>query len=208
MVNNMDKKMMILACLIIAAVMILPQTASARKGVGIVWDTETEIVTEGSTRCIGYGVYNPWEEDVTAILSISDELKDVVTEEESETKLIEAGTMHDNAVPIEFCFTIPKIYEEDCLLPGFFCEQTCEQPEIAYDGSIVAMEQIEGSAGGAAGSATSLGVSVPLKLKVRCDAHPRDWSLAFVIIIVVILIIIGLYLRKLHKSHKSRKKKK
>jgi hypothetical protein len=195
------KNRSILIVISMIALMLAPM-ALARKGVGVVWDTETEIVVEGSTHCVQYGIYNPWDEDVTALLSVSDELKDIIIKEESESKLITGETMHDMAVPIEFCFDIAKVYEEDCLIGGLICEQTCGEEQVIYEGKIVAMEGSTGGGGGAAGSATALGVSVPLKLKVRCFQHARDWTIVYVTVLIVALLIVGymLYKRKPKKK--------
>lgn len=184
------KKMMYISVLIFVFILMLSPIVLARKGVGLVWDTETEIVSEKSKHCVQYGIYNPWEEDVTAILSVSNELKEVITKEESESKFIKAGTTHDIAVPIEFCFEIAEIYSEDCLVGSVICEQKCEEPEVVYEGKIVAMEEPTGEVEGGAGSATSLGVSVPLKLKVKCNPHAREWTLVYVVVIVIALILI------------------
>ncbi len=173
------------------------QPAFARKGVGIAWSTETEMVTEGSTKCIRYGIYNPWDEDINVTLSVSSELKSVITKEESETKLIKSGTSHNNAVPVEFCFEIAKVYEENCLIDSVLCEQNCEEPEVSYEGKIMVMEKQEGgNVTGTTGSATSLGVSVPLKLRVKCNQHPRDWTLVYVVVIVISIMLIALILHR------------
>jgi len=174
--------------------------ASARKGVGIVWSTESEVVDELSTTCITYGLYNPWDEDVYAVLDVSDELKVAVTEKEAEPKLISAGTSHQNAVPVELCFVTAKAYEEDCLVDGIICEQQCKQAEVDYEGKVEANERPTGTAGGTAGSVTSLGVSVPLRLKVRCVPHPRDWTVVYAAIIIVAVIAIALLMRR--RRHK------
>ena len=174
----------------------LTQVSLARKGVGIVWDTETEIVNEDSVHCVQYGVYNPWDEDVTAVLSVSKELKDVIVMEESESKYIAAETFHNKSVPIEFCFRIAKIYSEDCIMGSTLCEQTCSEEQVEYEGKIIAMEKAGGMTGGSAGSATALGVSVPLKLRVKCVPHPRDYGPIYVVVIIIALILLGMVLAK------------
>jgi uncharacterized membrane protein len=184
----------ILLCILISS------TVFARKGVGIVWDTETEIVTENTLHCIQYGIYNPWEEDVTASLGVSSELQGIIVNQQSESKLIKAGTNNDVAVPIEFCFKVAKVYNEDCLVGGLVCEQTCSGDEITYDGKIMATEGSTGSSAEAAGSSTTLGVSVPLKLRVKCTPHPRDWTLVYVVIIIIVVILILLILYKKQKN--------
>lgn len=180
------KKRCLLAILLIIALLFIP-TAMARKGVGIVWNTETEIVDAGSTHCVEYGVYNPWDESVNVELTVSDELKDIVMSQESEVKLVQADTTHDKAVPVEFCFKVADVYEEHCLLGAALCEQKCDQEQKIYEGTIQAAEKSQGSPE-SSGSSTALGVSVPLKLKVRCTPHPMDWSELYILIIVLALI--------------------
>ncbi len=194
------------AFIVILAVLLLPAMSVARKGVGVVWDTEIEIVNEDSVHCVQYGIYNPWEEDVTALLSVSDELKEVIVSEKSEAKLINAGTTHKEAVPIEFCFQIANIYPEDCLVGNFICEQKCSDEEVSYSGKIVAMEKPGTSTG--SGSATSLGVSVPLKLRVRCSPYPRDWTMVYIAVAVISIILIVLILRKRKAPAKTAAAKK
>lgn len=183
--------------ILVLLIVFLSFTVQARKGVGLVWDTQTAIVYENSEHCVRYGIYNPWEDDVNAILSVSDELKDVIINEDSEEKLITAGTFHEYAVPMEFCFKIAKTYEEDCWIPGLFCKQECNIDPVQHEGKVIAMEApSEGGSGSIAGSATSLGVSVPLKLKVKCKEHAREMTPLYILIIVIVLIIIGTILWK------------
>lgn len=180
------KKRCLLAIIFLIALLFIP-TVMARKGVGIVWNTETELVDAGSTHCVEYGVYNPWDESVNVELTVSDELKDVVLSQESEVKLVQADTTHDKAVPVEFCFKVADVYEKDCLLGAALCEQRCDQEQVVFEGTIQASEKSERSPE-SSGSSTALGVSVPLKLKVRCTPYPRDWTALYILIIVLALI--------------------
>ncbi len=197
------KKRVYIAVLILLMVMSLSQVAFARKGVGIVWTTETEIVNEGASHCIGYGIYNPWDEDVTATLSVSDELKGIITKEDTDPKFVPAETYHDQAIPVEFCFKLARVYARDCLIGGMLCEQTCSEPQVEYSGSILAVEEQTGGATGT-GSATSLGVSVPLKIKVGCNAHARDYTPVYVVVIIIALLLIGWILYKKQKSNANK----
>lgn len=183
------KRRVSILVLFIAFTLILSPAVFARKGVGIVWNTETEIVNENSKHCIEYGVYNPWEEDVKARLGVSAELEKVIVKQESEVKLIKAGTTNDIAVPVEFCFKIAEVYSKDCLFGNFICEKRCEEPGVSYEGKVMAMEEAEkGEA--VMGSATALGVAVPLKLKVKCTPYPRDYTLVYAVVIIICLILI------------------
>jgi hypothetical protein len=200
----MKKRIIFLVLMVLLVVIVLSQVGFARKGVGLVWTTESEVVQEGTKHCVEYGIYNPWDEDVTAVLSVSGELENVITKKESETTFIKAGTSHTDAEPIDFCFKVAKIYEKDCIM-GMLCKQTCEDPIVEYEGKIVAEEEATGETGGTAGSTTSLGVSVPLKLRVSCEAHDRNWTLLYVavIILALIAILVVFYSKKEKKEELS-----
>ena len=169
----------------------------ANKGVGIVWSTESELVKENELHCIDYGIYNPWDEDVTAVLSVSDELKPVIAKSVTEPQFIEARTTNENAKQMEFCFKVGKQYEEDCLMPLVGCKQTCEQPQVSYDGKVIVIEDKEGESSGT-GSTTSLGVSVPLNIRVACEEHGRDFTLVYIVVVIIILIILGIIFLRRH----------
>ena len=180
--------------------------ASARKGVGIVWMTQTEIVNENSMHCVQYGVYNPWDEDVKIGLSVSNELKDLVDEQKSEVKTVPANTMPDNPVPIEFCFKIKDVYPKECIL-GTLCKQTCEGNDVVYEGKVQAIETPDNENTGT-GSKASIGVSVPLKLKVKCVPGDRDWTALYILLIIIALAVIGYVVyQKVTKSKGKRRKK-
>ena len=181
----------------VVVALLLSVNGSARKGVGIKWMTETEMVSENTQHCIEYGIYNPWDEDVRVYLSVSGELTGVITSEHSDPKLVPGDTSHTEAVPVNLCFTVSKVYKDNCMLGPFMCEQTCDVDEVSYNGKIVAVEAPHGDI--ATGSATGLGVSVPLTLKVRCQSFGTDWTFIYVVVIVIILVLIGLVLRKRKK---------
>lgn len=196
----MNSRKLVLIALLMCLVM-APQGALASKGVGIVWSTQTEIVSENARHCITYGVYNPWDEDVTAILTVSDALKPVVVGEESTPTFLPAYTMHQDAEQVQLCFYVPKVYTDDCLVGNMlFCEQTCTEPQVTYDGEVIVMEAQTAGPGGAMGSATAMGVSAPLTLKVACNEYPRDYTI--IIVVVVGAAAVGGY------YYYSRRKKK
>ncbi|MBD3262798.1 hypothetical protein GF374_00270 [Candidatus Woesearchaeota archaeon] len=195
------KKIILVAILALVFMITIPQAVSARKGVGIVWGTETVIVSENSVHCVEYGLYNPWDEDVLASLTVDGDLKQVVENEESETKLIKANTLHDDAIPVELCFKIKEVYEKDCAVGEFLlCEQDCDCEQVSYSGEISVIEEGNKITGGFAGSKTALGVTVPLKLKVKCEEY-KDYASAYVIVIAIVLMLIGLTLYKRRKKH-------
>ncbi len=190
----MRSKIAIAFVTLVLCALLLSVSGSAKKGVGIKWLTEKEMVTENAEHCIEYGTYNPWDEDVYVYLSVSGDLKEVITSEHSEPVFVPAETSSSDALPVKICFTVSKVYQDDCWLGPFLCEQTCQQDEVSYEGQVVAMEAPGGNVG--TGSATALGVSVPLRLRVRCNPFDRDWTLLYVIVIIVVLILIGLFYRK------------
>lgn len=192
------KRNIALALVTIAVVaLLLSGTGNARKAVGMKWFTELEMVSENSQHCVEYGVYNPADEDVNVYLSVTGELSDVIVSEHSEPKLVPAGTASADAIPVQLCFTVAKVYQDDCLLGPLLCEQTCSVEEVSYSGQVASMEAPSGEVG--TGSATALGFSVPLTLRVKCNSFARDWTLVYVIVIVLVLILIGLFYRKKKK---------
>jgi hypothetical protein len=201
---------------LVMSMLFLFQGVDARKGVGIKWETEREIIGQGETYCVKYGLYNPWDEDVYTLLGVSDEFKPIISSETSDAKLIKAGTFHADAVPVQLCFKIANnIYKQDCLTGSLICEQKCEETPKIYTGKILAMEKSEGTTSGTAGSTTTLGVSVPLTLEIRCDKHPRDFTIVYATIIVIVCGLIAWILFRRHKRkntskvvvNKSKKKK-
>ncbi len=177
----MDNKIITALMVVMLAAAVLPVQTQA---VGILWTTEKEMVNEMSPHCIEYGVYNPSSEDANVKLSVSESLKDVVQGENSHIKFVQAGTKHNDAVVVELCFQVPKVYEADCIAGDFLCEQSCTQDEVSFTGEIMAIEMTDNNAGGM-GSATTVGASVPLTLRVKCNPYGRDWSPVYIVVVVV-----------------------
>ncbi|MCP3682824.1 MAG: hypothetical protein GY861_09060 [bacterium] len=191
----MQIKIKILIILALIFCMIIPQAAVARKNVGLIWDTQTEIVFEGSTHCTQYGVYNPWDEDVNVVLSVSEELKDVIRAENSDGEFVPTRTLHENSIPIEFCFKVANVYEKDCLIGDFFCKKTCGEDDLAFEGKVIAMEKTETK------EKIPLGVSVPIIIKVKCEGEYTDLSTIYsavgaIAILALLIIVILSYFRK------------
>ncbi len=164
-------------------------TAEARKGVGISWSTETEAVEENKVHCIDYGLYNPWDEDVYAVLSTSGELSDIVTIIEREPQPIKAKTASTNAIQTRICFEVKDVYKESCIL-GMLCERKCNtQPPREFIGQIIVKEKnpqgVQGS-----GSSVTLDVAAPLKIKVKCEDKTRSYVIPLIIVITLIIIIL------------------
>ncbi len=186
-----------IAALFIAFLVLASFLPASADAVGIVWSTEKEMVNELSPHCIEYGIYNPSGEDATVKLSVSESLEPVVQGVVSHTEVVAGGTTHDAAVKLELCFQVPRVYDAACLAGDFLCEQACTQDEVSYTGEIMAVEVGEDTGGGM-GSATTVGASVPLTLRVKCNPYQRDWSPVYITVIVVAAVAISgrVYLKK------------
>ena len=185
-INKKEVRMRILMLVLMGIVI----SGFVSAGVGIKWNEEAVIVNEGEKVCMNYQVYNPWPEESNVQIQLSDVLKGIVTSQESETKLVPANTASSQAIPINFCFTAPEVYEKDCLVGNFICSQTCEETPKVYDGDVLVKSiPIESDMGGG-GSTTEMSVSAPLKVTIQCNAHSKDFTLVYVAIAIVCLIII------------------
>ena len=176
-------------------------------GVGVKWDKESSLVPEKTKTCMTYQVYNPWNKDSYVQIELSEELLPIVSSMESQSEFIPKQTSSDQAIPVEFCFKTPVIYEEDCLLFNrFMCEQDCSEPVKIYEGEVEVKEAgsldiLEGNTGG---SSTTVSVSAPLRVRVQCLAHSRNYSLVY----ITVALIAGILLtRNLLKRKKNKKKK-
>lgn len=171
----------------------------ARKGVGIVVNSQSEVVEENREVCINYGIYNPWDEDVRAALETEGEINQILSNYKSEERLIPAGTLHNNALTVKLCFGVLDVYKDDCLVGNLLCEQKCEQPQVIYSGDVAVIEK---SAQGqdSTGSQTSLGVSAPLTIKVNCQKSPRNYTPLYFALFIIVLIIFVIWLLSKNKK--------
>ncbi|MBU0929804.1 MAG: hypothetical protein KJ623_01920 [Nanoarchaeota archaeon] len=209
MKNKFNSRYGILIILIVFFILISSLQVQARKGVGIIWHAEAALVNEKEQYCLTYGIYNPWDEDVVAIPSISDNFKDIVIEQEVDKTLIKAETMHEAAIPVKYCFKTPKVYEEDCLLfNSLICKKECNEEQKNYKGSIIIKEDTTTDLQ-SGGSATAFAVAAPLELIIRCNAHSRDYSLVYLTVSMIFLVIIIVHLyNKFRKPKIDRYKEK
>lgn len=184
-------------------------------GVGIKWERESIMLEEGGKACVSYGVYNPWPQESYVFIELSEELKGVLVSQETETKLIPANTPSSSAIPIEFCFEVPQVYEKDCFL-GTLCKQDCSGEQKTFQGEVLVRSASGPEAeNSGSGSATQMVVSAPLRIRVSCDPFNRDFTLVYSLIIIISLAVIAyLIRRKYHRlkavntnPKKSRKKK-
>jgi len=160
----------------------------ASAGVGIKWDRESALAAGGEEACLTYGVYNPWEEDTYVEIGVSEELQEVMILQDVESTLVPGYTMSTESIPVEFCFEVPDgLYHKDCWMGDFFvCEQGCVEDQKVYEGDVEIRSVAPPS--GVAGSAAVMAVSAPLRVKVRCDAHGRDYTVLYILIGIIAFI--------------------
>lgn len=183
--------------LLIGMILVVPMVSA---GVGIKWGRESLLVSQGQEACLTYSVYNPWPDDSYVKIGLSGELNDILQYQESEAQLIPANTGSGEAIPLEFCFQVPFVYDEgrDCLVGDTVgCEQVCGDPQRVYSGEIVVTEE----AGplvvtGSGGSSAFVSVSAPLNIKVSCEAHSRDYSFVYVAVALVALVFLVIAVAK------------
>jgi|SRR6056297_3167928 len=180
-------------------------------GVGIKWDKESTMVPEKTKTCLTYFIYNPWDNNVYAKIELSEELQDIIKSQENEAKLIPSGTSSAEAIPVEFCFKTPKIYERDCWIgDSLICKQECNEEMKIYSGEVLVREvsESEFTGSGSGGSATQMSVSAPLKVRVKCVAHERNYSFIYAVVALIAAILLAINIIKEKRKYKNVKKKK
>ncbi|MBS3084297.1 hypothetical protein J4411_00080 [Candidatus Pacearchaeota archaeon] len=182
----------------------------ASAGVGLKWEQETALVPENSKVCLTYGVYNPWPRDSYVKVQLSESLSDVIVSSEGIVDSIPKNTFSNSSIPVKFCFQTPKVYSQDCLLfNSLLCSQSCDEEMRVYEGQVEVVEVSESElkAGGSGGSATTMTVSAPLRVKVQCIAHGTDYGVVYIAVGVIALIILLWRFLKSKKSKKSKGRK-
>lgn len=173
---------------------------------GLVWRTESQFIQEGETKCIEYGLYNPGGEDLNIALYVSGDLTKIAQSEKSESVLIKANTLHDNAINKQLCFRAPKnVFQKDCIFPTIGCQQTCQYGNVEYAGDVSTIAEKVGQGSGGQGSSVIIAETAPLSLVVKCEESPRNFSSAYLYGIILIVIIIAFTFIGVKKS-KQRKK--
>ncbi len=200
----MKKVVMGLGILVVLMLSIFPLVSA---GVGVSWNKETALIPEKSDVCLTYGVYNPWPKDSYIKIKLSDSLKEIVESSDAKVDSIPKYTYSNSSIPVKFCFRTPDVYKEDCLLfDKFLCKQTCSEPIKIYSGELEVLEVNEATvkSGGSGGSSTSMSVSAPLRVKVQCLKHARNYSLIYLLVglIALLILIWRIYVRKKGKRKK------
>lgn len=204
MVNKKIGGLFVLAILLVS---VLPFFSA---GVGLRWEQETALIPENSNVCLTYGVYNPWPKDSYVRVQLSESLSEIVVSDEGKVDSIPKYTFSNSSIPVKFCFKTSSVYEKDCLLFGsLMCSKSCEEDMKIYEGQVEVVEVSESALanGGSGGSTTTMTVSAPLKVKVQCIPHSRDYSPVYILVGVIALVILGIRIRKKSKEGKSLKKK-
>jgi len=190
--------------ILILVISILPFISA---GVGISWDKESALVPENTKACLTYKVYNPWPQDTYVAVELSDELQSILSSTEGEVTFIPKETSSSNAIPVTFCFRTPRIYERDCWIGSLaICKQTCEEELKTYSGEVEVIEAGAEGFEGAQGSATRISVSAPLRVKVQCVEHKRNFTLIYLVVAIIAAILLILGIIKKRKKSKSKHK--
>lgn len=196
------KKGKILLFVLVSFMLVSPIVSA---GVGLSWTQQSSLVPENTKTCLTYKVYNPWPVDSYVEIALSEELMEIVSSWSTEITFVPKETSSSEAIPIEFCFKTPKIYERDCWIgSSLICKQECTEEMKIYNGEVEVMEASESdlSGAGAGGSATAMAVSAPLTIKVQCIPHSRNLTLIYVVIAVIagVLLAINLFRKKKKKK--------
>lgn len=174
------------------------ESYAATVGIGLKWFTESEYVKEGTIKCIDYGLYNPFDQDVRGYLVATKDLESLYDAEKP--KLIPANTSSKNAILTKICFKIPKkVYQENCIL-GMMCKKKCENiEEKSYKGEVIAQYDISRPNQGV-GSVVGSSFAAPLELKVKCEKKERNWLPLILVVIIVAAIIVWQLIKRKHKN--------
>ena len=200
----MNKLLKIILFVYVLFIIIEPVSA----GVGIVYGVRDLEVSEGQQVCIPYGVYNPFAKDVNARIFTSGEIETLVDREE--TVFVEAGTTHDRAKEVMFCFKVPRdVYPRECMIGGLFCEKVCttEMETKTFSGSVIVQEVTEAQKGLGSGVAST--TSANLNLIVKCTPEKINYfALTGVIAsIIIVIIVIGFIIYSRRPSYQDLKKR-
>ncbi len=198
--NKMKNKTIM--ALLFVCLLVFTQGVSARSGVGLYWEADTLSVHENTEECVEYKVYNPWEDPVNVMLNPSDELEEV-TKSTGDSTFVQGDTSHTDAIPVEVCFEVGNVYEDDCLLFGTMCKQVCGDSIVKYEGKILASEVNTEESQAATGSAAAIAVGAPMGISVQCSPSGRDFTFVYIAVIVVALALVGFILYRKNKRKKE-----
>ena len=198
----------ILGIFLAFALFLIP-VVSAQSGVGLAWNKESALVAQNTKTCLTYNVYNPYPNSTYAKIVLSQDMQNILTSSSSQARLIPGNTPSSAGVPVKLCFKTPKVYPKDCWIGNsLICKQTCNGTMKTYSGDVEAVQvsAAEFKSGGSGGSRTQMSVSAPIRVRVQCVPHGRNFTLIYVLILVIASILLALNIRK-HRSSKGVNKK-
>lgn len=172
--------------------------ATSEVGIGIKWSTDTEVVPQGNTTCLSYGIYNPFDTPVMGFLTAKGNLTNLTIP--TEPVEIPAYTYANKSIKEQLCFAIPNVYGGNWLT-GL----SCPSNPITYKGAIVAAYTLPSRTGSGTGSATGTSFAAPLTLIVGCDS--RGFNIFGLIAIVVTIAAISSIACIKYNGERKRKKK-
>ena len=178
-------------------------------GIGIVSYESSVMPLEGQEACLIVGAYNPYETGTGVTVSVSDELKDVLIMQDAEAKYLPPHTSSKEAIPLKFCFKVPKVYSRQHMLGNVVSKLDCTgQPTKEYKGQVILESApVSGSAEGIGGSATKVSVSQPFTVRVKCSPYGWDYSFLYIIVAVLSAGIVGFTLFRRYRKPKSERLK-
>lgn len=190
---------------LISVLFVLLIIPTVNAGVGIVYGNEYLKAEEEGITCISYGIYNPWNDNATVRVSAGGELMEIV---QNTTVLeIPAKTRHKQAVPVEICFKIPKIYDEECLFWKIGCKKECRENLVEYTGEVIASE-ITAVSGGGTGSRVTGAVTAPLTVRIKCEEKSRDLISIVGLIGLIVFAILSAAIWNNYRAPLSERKRK
>ncbi len=160
-------------CLIVIFILFSPPGAMAF-GVGLRWTTEGILLGFGETKCIPYGVYNPFGVDEFIRLEATGSLSDIVSSINPPEALVPGGTGPSNATRFDLC-----LYGKRGEFP---------YKPANYHGDVLAIITGTSSAGG---TGSVLGASIAAPLDVRVGDLSLYNKIRKIAIILGVLIIVG-----------------
>lgn len=185
-------------------VIILPNVSA---GLGLKWNQESALVPQNGKTCLTYSVYNPYPKDAYVKMVLSNNLKKILTSSSSETKLIKANTSSNETTPVKFCFKAPQVYPKDCLIGhSLLCKQTCNGTMKVYSGDVEEKQVTSPTkfkSGGSGGSMTQISLSAPLRIRVKCVPHKRNYSLVYGLVALIAAILLVIDKKRNSKGKKS-----
>ena len=180
----MDKKTKLLIVLIVLS-FVSPQIVKSDVGVGLSYNIQEIFVEDLKENCIIYSIYNPFDGDIKAQISVQDNIKRYVSRIEPTELFLPGyhGNPNDNNAKlankanVKVCF-----YGNPIRWPPFYPRD--------YDGGIVA-SSVTGSMTGTMGSAAVSSVFAPLTLHLgSIQVFYRFLGIIIITTIVIIFVIL------------------